>query len=241
MVRHLRRHWPLALILLLFTALATVYSVVTPLFEAPDEVWHYEYVRWLVEGEGLPEPADVGVAPWAQEGSQPPLYYGLAALVTAGVSTDNAVDIIRYNPHAVVGDADAFGNQNMMVHGPGEAWPWRGVALAVHLTRFISILLGALTVLCTYGLARMAAPGWLAVAPLAAILVAFNPQFLFINASVSNDPLVTMLSAAGLWLCAFLVTRAKPINWPWWILLGSIAGLASVSKVSGLLLVAWPV
>ena len=71
----LRRHWPIVLILALFLGLGGAYSVVNPLFESPDEVWHYEYVRWLVEGHGLPRPEQVGTAAWHQEGSQPPLYY----------------------------------------------------------------------------------------------------------------------------------------------------------------------
>ena len=138
------------LLVVAYLLLAGTYSVVNPLFEAPDEIWHYEYVRWLAEGRGLPAPEDVGTAPWAQEGSQPPLYYLLGAALTSAIPTDNAGAAIRYNPHAAVGDADAFGNRNMLVHGPAHAWPWQGVALAAHLTRFLSILLGAVTVICTF-------------------------------------------------------------------------------------------
>ena len=81
----LRRHWPIVLILALFLGLGGAYSVVNPLFESPDEVWHYEYVRWLVEGNGLPRPEQVGTAAWHQEGSQPPLYYLAATLITAPI------------------------------------------------------------------------------------------------------------------------------------------------------------
>ena len=46
-------------ILLLFVVLATVYSVVTPLFEASDELWHYPLVQWLGQGQPLPgQPQD---------------------------------------------------------------------------------------------------------------------------------------------------------------------------------------
>ena len=67
----LRRSWPILVIILLFVILGSLYSVINPLFESPDEVGHYEYVRWLVEGHGLPRPEQVGYAPWNQEGSQP--------------------------------------------------------------------------------------------------------------------------------------------------------------------------
>ena len=230
------KHWPLAVILAAYVGLAITYSVVVPLFEAPDEVWHFEYVRWLAEGNGLPAPEDVGVAPWAQEGSQPPLYYALGALLTARVNTHNAAQAIRYNVHAVVGNAEGAGNKNVLLHGRSHAWPWQGVTLAAHLTRFLSILLGAVTVALGYALARAVMPGWPAVASLAAALVAFTPQFLFITASTNNDNLVTALGTAGLYLCVRVVVRDDSPGWRWWAGLALVAGLAALSKLSGLLL-----
>ncbi len=215
MIGRLRTHWILLVILTLFAGVAMLYSVVNPLFEAPDEVWHYGYVRWLADGHGLATADSAGLAQWAQEGSQPPLYYLLAAGLTFPIATDNASEAVRYNPHAVVGDAGSFGNRAMMVHGPAHAWPWHGVALAAHLARLLSIVLGAVTVVATYGVARSVAPKWSMVAVLAAALVAFNPQFLFISAAVSNDNLVTALCAAGLWLCAALLggNPAPRLRW----------------------------
>ncbi len=217
-------------------ALGAVYSIVNPLFESPDEVWHYEYVRWLVEGNGLARPEEVGTAPWHQEGSQPPLYYLLAAAITAPISTDNAEDVIRYNPHANVGQADSFGNKNIMVHSSAEAWPWQGVALAAHVARFFSLLLGAVTVLATYGAAMAVFPGRRALAALAAGLVAFNPQFLFLSAAVNNDMLVIAASAGGVWLAVHLLGRedSPPLWQP--ILFGVLVGVAAASKLSGLAL-----
>ncbi len=239
----IRRHGPISLILLAFLLLAGAYSVVTPLFEAPDEIWHYEYVRWLAEGEGLPRPEDVGAAPWNQEGSQPPLYYMAAALLTRSIPTDNAGEIIRYNPHAAVGQADTFGNKNMMAHGPAEGWPWQGVALAAHLARLLSVLLGALTVLFTYMAAHTVFPTRPAIGLAAAVLVAFNPQFLFISAAVSNDALVTAVSAAALLLAVIALglreedgQQGKP-SWGQLAVMGLVAGLGALSKLSGLLII----
>ena len=239
----LRTHFPLALILALYLLTAAAYSVINPLFESPDEVWHYEYVRWLVEGQGLPRPEDVGRAPWHQEGSQPPLYYLSAAGLTALIPTDNAADAIRYNPHAAIGQPDAFGNKNMMAHGQFDRWPWRGVVLAAHLARFFSILLGAVTVVSTYG-AAYAIFAHKNVSALAAVLVAFSPQFLFLSASINNDNLVTACCTAGLWLCLHLLQRRDPHAPPQMaaptvshlLLLGLLAGAAALSKLSGLLL-----
>ncbi len=230
--------WPITLLVAAYLVLAVMYSIVTPLFESPDEVWHYEYTRWLAAGKGLAAPEDVGVAPWAQEGSQPPLYYLLGAAVTWFIPTDNAAEAIRYNVHAAVGNADAFGNKNMMLHGRVHAWPWRGVTLAAHITRFVSVLLGALTVLLTYRIALTALPGWPAAAVLATALLAFSPQFLFISASTNNDNLVIVLATAGLYLSMYLVADKKTPQWWIWLVFGAVVGLAALSKLSGLLLAA---
>lgn len=242
MTAALRRHLAFALLLALYLALASLYSVATPLFESPDEVWHYEYVRWLVEGRGLPRPEQVGEAPWHQEGSQPPLYYLAAAALTAPISTANAAEVIRYNPHAAIGQAEAFGNKNMVAHGEADSWPWRGVALAAHVARFFSVLLGAVTVTSAYLLALAVFPDRLPVALLAAALVAFNPQFLFLSGTVNNDNLVTAACSFGLYWLVMLMGRrdaagapAAP-TWGQLVILGLVVGVAALSKLSGLFL-----
>lgn len=223
-----------------YLLLATAYSVINPLFESPDEVWHYEYVRWLVEGNGLPEPHDVGHAPWHQEGSQPPLYYLTAAALTSWVSTDNATEVIRYNPHAAVGQADSFGNKNMMKHGPVEAWPWTGVVLSAHLARFLSILLGAVTVSATFASVIQIFPEQRWAALLAGAIVGLNPQFLFLSASVNNDNLVTCFCAVGIWYGLKLLRQTfidnRDLTALQVLFFGSLAGGAALSKLSGLLL-----
>jgi hypothetical protein len=242
----LHRIPPITWLLLIFFVLASTYSIVNPLFEAPDEVWHYELVRWLAEGKGLPTPADVGNAPWQQEGAQPPLYYLLGAVITAPISTSNAATVIRYNPHASVGNAAALNNKNKMAHGPWEEWPWQGVALAVHVVRFFSVLLGLMTLWFTGQAAQLVFPNPLLIPWLAVALVAFNPQFIFISASVSNDNLITCCAAIGIWLLLRIlrdqqVTETPPAQSSL-ILLGLVLGAAALSKVSGLalsLLAAW--
>ena len=43
----------------LFVLLGFVYTVITPIFEAGDELWHYPYVEWVARGNGLPVPGPV--------------------------------------------------------------------------------------------------------------------------------------------------------------------------------------
>ncbi|NLG27679.1 MAG: hypothetical protein GX557_07185, partial [Chloroflexi bacterium] len=90
----------LRLILLLYLVLATLYALVTPAWQAPDEPAHFNYVKFVAERGSLPElrpgdypaeylerikaarfPADMSIDPIRYESHQPPLYYLLASLV----------------------------------------------------------------------------------------------------------------------------------------------------------------
>ncbi|MEP7293074.1 MAG: hypothetical protein ABI835_14930, partial [Chloroflexota bacterium] len=93
---HRRLLW---LILAAYLVLATTYSVTTPIFEASDELWHYPMVQYLAtHGLALP-PQEIGVVTaWRQEGSQPPLYYLAAAVLTTPIDTSDMDVIRRINP-----------------------------------------------------------------------------------------------------------------------------------------------
>ncbi|MBN1874245.1 MAG: hypothetical protein JXA33_08435, partial [Anaerolineae bacterium] len=94
----LLKHIPLlAILLTLFTILTLAYSLTTPLFEAPDEVWHYAYTRWLAEGHRLPA-MDSDESGASQEVAQPPLYYAIAALFSAPVADDDLQALFWHNP-----------------------------------------------------------------------------------------------------------------------------------------------
>lgn len=222
-------------VLVLFLALGVIYSLVTPIFEASDELWHYPVVKHIADGRGLPVQNPASPAMWNQEGSQPPLYYALAALATAWIDTDDLGERLWYNPNANVGTPLASGNKNMIVHTDREAFPWRGTTLAVRLIRWLSVLLQAFTVWLTYLIAREIAPARRDLATAAAALVAFNPMFLFIAGSVNNDNLVVPLATFALWLLVRTLRQGwiTPVQL---VALGVTLGLAALTKLSGALL-----
>ena len=150
----LRQHAVVGLILALFLILGTVYSIVVPIFEASDELNHYPYIQYLAQDHGLPIQRPGVETLWGQEGSQPPLYYLLGAALTRRIDTTDLPAIMYLNPHGERGVPLAPDNKNMIVHTDRERFPWQGTALAVHLVRLLSVLLGAGTVLCTYLLVR---------------------------------------------------------------------------------------
>jgi 4-amino-4-deoxy-L-arabinose transferase-like glycosyltransferase len=214
--------------------------VVTPLFEAPDEVWHYPFVWHLAGGGELPIQDPAHPQLWGQEGSQPPLYYALAALLTAPFPAEDLPALLQRNPHADLGRPMPDGNINIILHTRQEDWPWRGAVLAVHLARIFSALLGTGTVWGVYALGRLLWPEQSLFAVLAAGFVAFNPMVLFIAGSVNNDNLITLLATLIVWRLTALIL-APPVGkvalWGQFVLLGLLAGLAALSKVSGLGLV----
>ncbi len=227
----LRDRW-LWTILVAFLILGNIYGVVTPLFEASDEMWHYPVVKHIADGEGLPVQDPGRVQPWRQEGSQPPLYYALAALTTFWIDTSDLEELLWLNPHAQVGVPLAYRNKNMVVHTMREAFPYRGTVLAVHLIRFLSLFLGAGTVLFTYLLAQELFPSQRVLALGTAAITAFNPMFLFITASVDNDSLVVFLSSLALLL---LIRWLRDLPSERDVLLsGLVIALVLLTKVSAL-------
>lgn len=221
-----------AVILGLFVILGLGYSVLNPVFEAPDEVYHYPYVKHLADGRGLPVQRVDQEAAWEQEGSQPPLYYALAAALTSWIDTDDLALALRLNPHARIGVPLAQDNKNMVIHTDREDLPWRGTVLAVHLIRFFSVLLGAVAVACTYFLSLRLFPDNPAVATGAVVLNALNPMFPFIGGSVNNDNLVILLSSVSLLMLMRVVQRRGSTRYL--VLLGALIGLACLSKLSAL-------
>jgi len=229
----------IALILVTFIVLGTTYSLVTPIFEAPDEIYHYFFIKHLADGKGLPvqDPENPGL--WEQEGSQPPLYYLIGALATFWSDTSDAEDLLWYNPQRNVGRPQDPGNKNVIVHTQRESFPFQGTALAVHLIRLLSVLLGAGTVFLTYRLALEIFPDHKHRAVGAAAINAFIPQFLFISGTVNNDNLVVFLSSLALLLLMRNIqypisNTHRILGIRYWVLLGFVLGLACLSKLSGL-------
>ncbi|MBC7262725.1 MAG: glycosyltransferase family 39 protein [Chloroflexi bacterium] len=194
---------------------------------------HFAYVRHLAEGRGLPpQGKEALTSPSRQEGSQPPLYYVLAGIVTTWVDANNFPAIVRLNPHYW---PEAYGteydNKNVVLHTTQE-WPPEHTYLALYLSRWVSLLMGMVAVFTTYLLSREVFHGdrWLVLAP--PLLLSCTPQFLFISASVNNDATAAATCGLALWTMAHLI-RSGP-SWRWIIALGVAVGLACLAKISAL-------
>ncbi len=221
---------------ILFLLLGLLYSAVTPVYEAPDEVWHDAYVRWVAGGNGLP-PLDEDRSGAYQEAAQPPLYYLVAAAVRRFFPDDDLSTLMWHNPFfGYQAGGTVNDNKNMLIHTDRERFPWTGAARAVHATRLVSLFFGLVAVAAAWLLAREAVgEGAGGALPLrAAALVALTPQFLFISGIVSNDSAAAATSTLALWMMARVLRRGATS--PRALLLGALVGLAALTKTSALLL-----
>ena len=216
----------------LFVLLATLYSLIVPVFEAPDESAHYLYADYVARNIGLPR---LDYAHPGDEYHQPPLYYWLTALSVRAAGLPNPDPFLQPNPMAAISDTAGTGNKNAYRHNfAAEAWPWRGTVLALRLGRFMSIGLGGLTVWLAYLIGLRVFGGRWGLALAATALVAFNPQFIFISASMNNDNLVTLLVTLSLWL-ALRLNQSQRLSWRHGLWAGVVVGLAILAKPTGVI------
>jgi hypothetical protein len=207
------RHLLLALILLVYLVLATLYAANVPAWQAPDEPAHFNYIHELISTGQIPVlrmgdydeaairlltsqrfPPELSVASLRYEAHQPPLYYLLGAAV-----------------FSLTG---------------GELLP----------LRLLSVALGAGFIVLIYAIGRMVFPERPALALGAAAFTAFLPMHMAQAASVNNDALAELVLAAVLLMAIRYVRLAllgprPPSRWDA-LALGLLVGLALVTKVS---------
>jgi hypothetical protein len=206
-----RERTVLGLIVIGYLVLAALYATRVPIWNAPDEPAHFNYVKSIAVDHALPVlqmgdynqallerlthdkfPPDQSVATLRYESHQPPLYYVVAAPVLALV-------------------------QN------------RGLRTQVVAVRLVTAVIGALFLLAVFRLARLIFPGSSSL-PLAAVaFVAFIPMHLFMDAAIDNDAL------AELMLCLTLVVVVEDLQAKSDarddVRAGVVAGLAILTKL----------
>jgi hypothetical protein len=224
--------WP---IIALFLALCAINGAMLPVFEAPDEIAHYQVAEYMQRERRLP---DLNGATPSHEAAQPPLYYALAAAAISPFDHTNFETIRLLEPawfdRELNPDLITVANQHQHT-SPDEQWPWRGAVWAVRAARFLSSLLGALTVLGVFAIARAASGGDQIVASLAAALTAFNPKFVHVASIVSNDIAITCAATLTCALLCHMLTDAnRTARARLWLGLGALIGVAALCKLGGL-------
>ena len=227
----------LAVTLVVVALLSTISNIATPLFEPPDELQHYEFVRYLIDERRLPV-QELDAEP--SQSHQPPLYYEIAALLVAGL--DDPHEIPPRNPFwgSYLPGQVSRDNKQQYLNPESQAFPYHGTALVVHVLRLWSTLLALGTVVGVWLLARALWPGRPRRVVAALVFSVLNPMFLFIAAAINNDNLVIL---CGAWML-YLSVRALRNDFAWGttIFIGLVWSCALLTKITGLFLfVPWAI
>jgi 4-amino-4-deoxy-L-arabinose transferase-like glycosyltransferase len=204
-------------LLLVSLALLVAWSFAVPMFEAPDEPDHWQYVLYVRHTGRLPLYGSGTI-----EANSPPLYYFLVAPFAA--ESDVPQKLVRIDSQGVARrppGARWYENYNSDF---SRYWPLR-------ITRLATALISVLTVLACY-YAGLEASSHRTTGLLAAGLVAFLPQFTFRGMNISNDALVTLLCAVAVYLMIRLIRRG--FMWPVGLTAAVVMALAFLSKISSI-------
>lgn len=221
----------LALILAVYLLAGLRIALALPLGHGPDEVQHLQFVRFVAESGQLPTmalPPEDNVA--SQESAQPPLYYFLVAGLTFWSTCNPALQVEIPLLSRLFGLTPTRGGLPALYASPTAWWPAATVASG-YAARGISLLAGFLALLCLYGFLRQLTHSlWLAIAGLG--WLAWNFNYPYVHAFVTNDALLTLLVAGSLWLLARGLAGAPTGRMA--IGLGLLLGGLALTKLNGL-------
>jgi hypothetical protein len=176
-------HW-LRAIFACYLLSGLAYSLAIPIWEAPDEQAHYRVVKVIVREGSFPSRRR------NHEAYQPPLYYWAASLPLRVLDKVQPDWVSFFHP----------GGQR----GQWARFTWDGdnyrFLLGVYLLRWGNLALGLATLWVLYRAFKLLLPGQLQVIQASLTCIALLPQYVYICASVTNDPAAFLAGALLFWM-----------------------------------------
>ena len=201
---------PISLLLIAYLVVGALFAVRTPLWQAPDEPAHYNYIRQL-----------------AQDGCCPTIQLG---------DWDSALlDSLKAERFAAAGDLSSIQYED---HQPPlyyliQALVYRLSDGSLVVMRLVSAAFGLGIIACAWAIPRRLLPDQPQVALATAAFVAFLPQHVALLASVNNDSLAWLLVAVLIWLTVRYILGDRIPVWG----LGLLMGIALLTKLSAIFMV----
>ncbi len=253
---YLNQYGGLVLLLALYIVLTLTYSYAIPFSKGPDEYIHYQYILFIAKHRRLPttiaEKQEAGArADWQ------PLYYIAAGMAAMPIALESPPELkVTWQP-ATRQLIDLVLPRATLVRTEDERPPYRGVYAVWQTGRWVSLALGAGTLVVTYFIGLALWPGQSALATGATALLVFIPRFLFTHAVLSDDTMLGFCLAFYLLLLVHLIrqmaTSLQPpaigdrrtlvssvepsvVGGRYWLLagLGFTVGLAIVAKYTAI-------
>ncbi|MDQ3004804.1 MAG: hypothetical protein M3R47_05400, partial [Chloroflexota bacterium] len=176
------RRW-LTVIFCLYFLLAVGYSLLMPLWEAPDEGAHFHLAWYLARKD------QYATEEKNYEARQPRAYYYFGSVIIRALDTINP-DFSDYTfPREF--------KHNIRIPEPRFDWNAENYRFlpGVYMLRWVNILFGALALWLSWKTFRIIAPDKPTLQLAALALMALTPQYLHIMSSVNNDALGTVAGA----------------------------------------------
>ena len=176
------RGW-LILILALYLVLAVGYSLLMPVWEAPDEPAHYHLAWHRATYEEFPS-VEINY-----EAHQPRPYYYLTSLIIRALDTVDP-ELTRFRrPREYIYN----------IRKPERRFEWTDENYhffwGVYLLRWLNVILGGMALWLNWKIFKLVAPTQPALCLAALAFAGLTPQYLHIMASVNNDTLGTLAGA----------------------------------------------
>ncbi|MEA3341086.1 MAG: glycosyltransferase family 39 protein [Chloroflexota bacterium] len=188
----------LVAIVVVYVAIGALYAAFTPAWQVPDEPAHYNYVRALAEGRGLPV---------IETGDYDQAY--LSRLTTEKFPPQLSVDAVEYEDH----QPPLYYVLAIPVY-----LLFDGALLPL---RLFSVLFGAALLTVAYGVVRAIFPARPDLALMTTAFIAFIPQHVAMTAGVENDALAELVVGAALWALVTYVGGRSERPWPIGLLLAA--------------------
>ena len=211
-------------ILILFFILGVLYIYYTPLWTPPDEERHFAYCQFIAKHHELPR-----FTPDFDETSvymafHPPLYYLIGSLFCSADSPPVEEELF-INP---------LPGPTTLLHPQEDIATFSENVRSAYLLRLLSLLLSSITIYCVYKSSLLVFHGKQGIASIAALLVAMNPEFMHISASISNENLSTACATAFIYCLLRYLCEGPSTGCA--VLLGILLGSSLLTKISGFFL-----
>jgi 4-amino-4-deoxy-L-arabinose transferase-like glycosyltransferase len=222
-------NYKLLFVILYFIIFSTAFLIIVPVFEAPDENLHLDYINYVTFYKSIPNQYEgmENKEKFVGQGHQHPLYYLITGFINYNLNNGRKITI---NPQ--------FNKLHIWNGGnEGKVPYYKNITDGVfdsdkdkrifYFLRILSVLFGAVNLIFVYKISELFSENKeFSVFPV--FILASLPQFAFISAMINNDNLAILLCT----ICLFLIIKMFKYGYTLKaaILLGIFLGLAILAK-----------